>query len=118
MEKYTPEDVLAWKAKYGEDKIRESVVTVSPAEYDEKGKEIKPEETETYVIRVPGRSEVEAVGQHGKNNDLAKANAVLIKNCVLHGNLDLIEKDGSVYGSVLGDIAKLLQKKNTVLKKL
>ncbi|MBX7204149.1 MAG: hypothetical protein K1X81_01880 [Bacteroidia bacterium] len=103
---YTPDEVVQWKAKYGENNLRS--VTIKTADGQE----------EEYVLRVPGRAELEAVGRHGANKDVSKANQVLITNCVLRGNTELFDKDGTVYAAVLDELSKLMRKAEATVKKL
>lgn len=113
----TDEQILKWKAKYGEDACRLVSIVLKPEAKDDQGN-IIPEEKADYIIRVPGRAELEAVGQHGIDKNVSKANQVLISNCVLSGDRDLIEKDGSVYATVLDHINSLIRKRESSIKKL
>lgn len=103
---YTPDQLSQWKAKYGEHNLRSAIV------------ETQGGKAEEYVIRVPGRAELEAVGRHGANKDIAKANQVLISNCVLHGNTQLFDTDGTVYAAILDELSRLMRKAEVAVKKL
>lgn len=77
-------------------------------------------ETADYIICRPSRKVLSAVGQYGSQGNLNKANEVLIKNCVLKGDMTHIEdeKDGRVFLAVLKEIGKLNEEKAAVVKKL
>ena len=98
--------IQEWKGRYGEHNISQVDITLDN------------DKVETYIIRKPGRKEIEAVGQHSINKDVSKANNVLIANCVLHGNKELIETDGDVYATILEQLSFLMKKREATIKKL
>ena len=98
--------VQEWKARYGENNITQLDITLDN------------DRQETYIVRKPGRKEIEAVGQHSINKDVSKANNVLIANCVLHGDKELIESDGDVYATILEQLSFLMKKREVAIKKL
>jgi hypothetical protein len=114
----TPDQIQAWKAKYGEDLIREIEVVIAESEFDEKGALTKPEEWGQYIVRIPGRTEVEVMAQHMVNKDITKHNAVLVSNCVLHGDMDLLNRDARVFSGVVSELGKLVAVRKTRVKKL
>jgi hypothetical protein len=98
-------EINGWKAKYGEHNVHQADIE-------------SDEGILTYIIRKPGRKEIDAMAHHKSNNDVTKANNVLISNCILHGDKDIIERDGDVYAEVLLKISALVKKRESAIKKL
>ncbi|MFA9212478.1 MAG: hypothetical protein ACEQSR_01340 [Candidatus Methylacidiphilales bacterium] len=98
--------ILEFKAKYGEKNVYQVDI------------KLDDEQVESYIIRKPGRKEMEAVAQHSVNKDVTKANNILIANCVLEGNKELIETDGDIYTTLLSNISGLMKTRQVSLKKL
>ena len=51
-------------------------------------------------------------------NFVASKTSALIKNCVLAGDMELLENDASIYTGVLDILANLLSASKAVLKKV
>lgn len=98
----TPEEIAGFKARYGEENIH--LVTV--------------EGGHDFIIRKPGRRELDIIGEKGMNKDISGANSVLIKNCVIAGDTSVFDKDGSVYMAVMEQLKTLTGHKKAELKKL
>lgn len=110
MSKYsdiTEEQKLQWKQQYGEHNVFE-------VEVEEDGE--RP--AARFVIRRPGRLVVDSVANHGVKKDIVNANKVLTKNCVLGGDMDIMENEGDVYEEVLKQLSELTQKRKSSIKKL
>jgi len=100
----TPEMIQDWKLKYGE--LQQIDVEL------EEGK------TASFIARRPNRSVMDAIGEYGVKKQVAEANKVLIANCVLGGDMDLMENDGSVYTALLEQLERLVTRKRASVKKL
>lgn len=113
----TPELVQSLKAKYGSHNLHlvEVVLEKSGNEDDADGEK---ERTAEYIVRTPTRAVMDAIGEHGIKKEVTKANKVLLSNCVLAGNMDLLESDGTVYAALLGELSKLQVRKQVRIKKL
>lgn len=104
----TPEMIQDWKAKHGQYSLSE--VAIDIAEVDGKNVQAK------FIIAIPNQETFYAINDN--NNDAAKANKLIIGNCVLGGDMDYIDKDAQVYAAVLNNCAALLREKPSVVKKL
>ncbi|WP_438710860.1 hypothetical protein ACSTS3_19675 [Aquimarina muelleri] len=127
----TPEQNAEWEAKYGkrrvsdiEVKFIDDIEPIDPdiADYEKvKAKaEAKAEANAIvyrFVVRKPDRSVLSAIGKHAQQNNVEKVNEVLIKNCVLGGDMEALEKDGEVYLEVLESINLLKSKAKSTIKK-
>lgn len=114
----TQDQIQAWKARYGEGRVKLAKVLMKPAKRDGNGKELEPAQYAKYVIRVPGRAEINAIGRHGNKGDVEKVNDVFVKNCVLFGDMDLLDADGTVYASLLDKFKTLMHKREVELEEL
>jgi len=74
-----------------------------------------------FFICSPTRSIINAVAKYGSENNIEKANEVLMTNCVLGGDMEYLDEDehpdGEVYYSVLEEIGKLNGKRKAIVKK-
>lgn len=93
----TPEQIEAWKKQH------ESVFKISV-------------EDKTAYLRSPNRKEMSYAAQVGKN-DAMKFNEYLLKTCWLDGDEE-IQTNDSLFMSVSGDLAKIIDLKETTLEKL
>lgn len=106
METATKEQIKDWKAKYGENSLTQVTIKGDDgASYD-------------YIIRRPARREMNAMGNHATKNDPSKVNDVLIKNCVLHGDTDVFDQDGSIYLTLVNKITQMMSVRESEVKKL
>lgn len=82
--------------------------------------EIKTGENSTteYILVPPSRKVMDIVGTYGIQKNVTGANKALIANCVVAGDMDLLEKDGSIYSTLLGDIRDLFAIRERKVKKL
>lgn len=94
-----------WEAMYGKSRIMDLQI------------EIDDDRIYNFVVRKPDRSIIKAIGNYAAKNDVEKVNEVLIKNCVLGGDMEALEKDGGVYLKVLENVNLLNQKAKSTLKK-
>jgi len=64
------------------------------------------DKTVEYVIRIPPRSVIDAVASESRPGtvNVNEVSKILISNCVLAGDMDLIERDGNVYSTLLSRI--------------
>ena len=100
----TAEDNAKWEAQYGKSRISDLDIEVD-------GKTYK------FIVRKPDRNVLKAIGRHAAQKDVEKVNVVLIKNCVLGGDMEALEKDGEVYLEVLDSVNLLKSKAKKTLKK-
>src|SRR5438045_1974509 len=85
-----------WKIKYNQDTLDVVSVPVGfktiPA--TEEGTEPTQEKTfANFILKIPGRSALDAIGQHGMDKKVAETNKVLIANSVLGGDMDILENN-------------------------
>jgi hypothetical protein len=97
----TQADNAKWEAQYGKHCISDLSVEIDG----------------NYVVRKPDRTVLKAIGSHAQKNDVDKVNDVLIKNCVLGGDMEALDKDGQVYLEVLETINLLKTKAKSTIKK-
>jgi hypothetical protein len=69
-----------------------------------------------FFIRKPDRTLIDVISKHSAENDYGRANSVLMKNCVLGGDMIYLasEDDGGqddIYRGVLDAIGMLVEKK-------
>lgn len=100
----TPDQIQDLKAKHGE-----------IAEVEIKG---DAGQCARFIIKTPTRTVLDLVGQHGVKNDVFASNKVIISNCVLGGDMDMMEADGGVYAALLTEINRLIKTKEVKVKKL
>lgn len=96
----TPDHIQNWKAKYG-DVLSE--VNIGDARF---------------VVRIPSRRAVDLVAQLEHKKDIVGMNNTMINNCVLGGDMESMENDGSIYTDLLTQIGKLIERKKVSVKKL
>jgi hypothetical protein len=118
----TPEDIQDMKARHGAEEL--SLVSIKPQPLmvkDGDGKETAAPgdgKEAKFIIKTPGRTVLDVVGQYGLAKNVVASNKALISNCVLGGDMDVMEKDGGVYSALLAEINKLVKKKEVTVKKL
>lgn len=95
-------DRKALIAKHGENNLKMATAT------NEDGEEFQ------FVLKKPNRSVVQALNACQGNEE--KAEKILIKNCIVEGDMDGLE-DASVYVGILEQCGKLFKKANVELKK-
>lgn len=73
-----------------------------------------------FVAIPPTRNVLNAVTKYSQEKEAFKANKVLMKNCILGGDMYLLENedDNGVYLAVLEQLGELLDKKKATRKKL
>lgn len=107
----TPEMIQDWKAKYGD--AEGSIYDISiPLTSEEGGPEVG------FFLCVPSRTVVDRVAELGHKGQVLEANKVMIANCVLGGDIDVLERDGNIYEAVLQEIQKLRKQRVSSVKKL
>ena len=75
----------------------------------------------TFIIAPPSRNVINAIAKVGSEGNIAKANNILLKNCVLGGDMAFIDpeyKDQSIFLTVLGELGELQKAKEVTVKKL
>jgi hypothetical protein len=100
----TPEQNSQWEVKYGKHLLVDLEIEVDGRTYN-------------YVLRKPDRAVLEAMGKHAVSKNIELTNKSLIKNCVLGGDMEALEKDGSVYVEVLEQLQKLKSEAKSTIKK-
>jgi hypothetical protein len=117
----TPDIIQDWKAQTGYDELTVVNIKTKPAPPVPDG-EPQPEKDlakyARYVVIPPTRSVMDALGQHSINKNVAASNKLLIANCILGGDMAILEQDGTVYGLVLDAINKLGRDKVVELKNI
>lgn len=71
-----------------------------------------------FIICVPSRTVIDRVAELGVKKQIVEVNKCLIANCVIAGDMELLERDGNVYADVLSEIQKLQQHRVVLVKKL
>lgn len=71
-----------------------------------------------YILKEPKRSVIDAMSSNGKTEGEETASKTLIANCVVWGNLDLIENSGNVYLTLLSRCKEVVKKYSSTVKKL
>lgn len=84
--------------------------------------EVEDEENKaSFILTKPSRKVIMAMAKYAQEKDLDRANNVLIKSCVLAGDMEALDEEkGStdVYLSVLDRLGKLTEVKKGAVKKL
>lgn len=101
----TPDQIQDWKAKHG-DVISEVAITTASGEIAR------------FVVKPPNRHVMDAVASHAVKKDVAASNKAMLTNCVLGGDMDMIETDGGAYGALLGELRTLVEVQEVTVKKL
>ncbi|TWP30511.1 hypothetical protein ETU09_00490 [Apibacter muscae] len=70
----------------------------------------------TYIIKPPTRTVIDIISDEKTNT--AEVSKVLINNCVVFGDLELIEKNGKVYTTLLAHIKDEVGNYKSEAKKL
>lgn len=74
-----------------------------------------------FIIIPPSRNVINASGKSALDKDISKVNDIMIKNCVLGGDMKYLDpeyKDQTVFLFVLAEIGKLQKVREGSLKKL
>jgi len=105
----TKEQIAKWKQTNG--KLKEITITV-PGLIDEEFK---------FIICKPHRGVLSAMTEASKDKDADKVTDLLIKNCVLGGDMDSINEDDktsdvSVYLGILDELGKFMETKKVKSK--
>ena len=111
---YTQEQLEDFKLKYPK-VVRELVVYPSGTNFDKEGN--SDEEPAYFIIKKPSKSLVSLVNSKEYKGNDDKINDAIIKNCVLAGDMELLENDASIYTGVLDILANLLSASKAELKK-
>ncbi|MCO5230145.1 MAG: hypothetical protein M9958_03215 [Chitinophagales bacterium] len=70
-----------------------------------------------YLIKKPGRKEVQAVASAGQKQDTDLIQKIMIA-CVLEGDKSAYEYDGAIYANLLQQISQLIEEAQSGLKKI
>lgn len=93
----TPEMIRDWKAKYGEYALEEVSIPINQVTKGQK--QIDPLVCARFVVRTPAKNEINAVAAYDGKPD--KQNELLIENCVLGGDMKMIDQYGIVYAKLV-----------------
>lgn len=101
-------------------KAKVSIVAFPIGEDQEVVNNAQTQEATFYVIP-PSRNVLDLIAQLGTAKKFDKANQVLLKNCVLAGDMEYIEEghekcDDGIYYGLIGFISELSSKKQGKLK--
>lgn len=109
----TKEKISEWKKTKG--KLKQISIPLDDNDFDETGA------SANFVICAPTRNVLSALAHHGQEKDIDKVNELLIKNCVLGGDMQYLDKeigDTAIFLSVLDEVGKLMEKKRVISKTL
>lgn len=70
-----------------------------------------------YLVKKPGRKEVQAVASAGQKKDTDLIQKITIA-CVLEGDKSAYENDGAIYANLLQQISQLIEEAQSGLKKI
>lgn len=114
----TDDMIQGWKASHGD--ANGEITSVEIPLRDAHTLDEKPEHIPKagFILAVPSRTVIDRVAELGDKREILQANKVLIANCVLAGDMDLLERDGNVYTAVLQEIQKLQRSRVASVKKL
>lgn len=100
---FTLEEYVAQEAKYGR-RLRMVTVVTDDGRAD-------------FLVIRPSRQHMMLVAAKGKDGDYEAANDVLIKNCVVAGNRELLDEDFAAYSTVLQVLQKLTEANRVFFRK-
>lgn len=103
IEGFTAEEYAAQEAKYGK-RLRMVTVVTDDGRAD-------------FLVIRPSRQHMMLVASKGKDGDYEAANDVLIKNCVVAGNRELLDEDFAVYSTVLQVLQQLTEANHAFFRK-
>lgn len=114
---YTQEQLEDFKLKHPK-VIRELVVYPAGTNFDKNGN--ADEQPAYFIIKKPSKSLVSLINskEYKGEANIDKANDAIIKNCVLAGDMELLENDASIYTGVLEQLANLISASRVELKKV
>ena len=113
----TPEMIQQWKANYGDIKqIVISRINRVPGN-DGKVEEVRSVYAQ-FVVCKPSRTVMDLLGKYQTSQNVIEANKTIISNCVLGGDLDLLEKDGFLYTEVLDRLRNLADELEAEIKNI
>ena len=112
---YTQEQLEDFKLKYPK-VVRELVVYPAGTEFDKEGN--TDEEPAYFIIKKPSKSLVHLISSKEYKDNADKTNEAIIANCVLAGDMELLENDASVYTGVIEQLAGLITASKVELKKV
>ena len=70
-----------------------------------------------YLVKKPSRAAMQAVAQYENKKDIDGVQKIML-GCVLEGDRDAFEHDGSMYGKLLEQISELIKETSGEIKKL
>lgn len=100
---FTAEEYAAQEAKYGK-RLRMVTVVTDDGRAD-------------FLVIRPSRQHMMLVAAKGKDGDYEAANNVLINNCVVAGNRELLDEDFAVYSTVLQILQQLTEANQAFFRK-
>lgn len=103
IEGFTAEEYAAQEAKYGK-RLRMVTVVTDDGRAD-------------FLVIRPSRQHMMLVASKGKDGDYEAANNVLINNCVVAGNRELLDEDFAVYSTVLQVLQQLTEANQAFFRK-
>ena len=84
--------------------------------------EIYPEEDSAeplkYLVKKPSKALVYLLSSKEYENDIQASSDAMIANCVLAGNLDILEQDASIFTELTSRIGDLMKGARSELKKV
>ena len=108
---YTEEQIEAYKAKYpnvvGE-------VTLVPSKFDES----EEDDPCYFLVKKPSKALITMLGSKEYKDNPENANNALISNCVLAGDMEILENDSSVFTGLIEKLVNLSNVTKVQLKKV
>lgn len=100
---FTAEEYAAQEAKYGK-RLRMVTVVTDDGRAD-------------FLVIRPSRQHMMLVASKGKDGDYEAANNVMIQNCVVAGNRQLLDEDFAVYSTILQVLKQLTEANRAFFRK-
>lgn len=108
---YTEEQIETYKAKFP-NVIGE--VTLVPSKFDES----EEDDPCYFLVKKPSKALLTMLVSKDYKDNPEKANDALINNCVLAGDMDLLENDSSVFTGLIEKLISLSNVTKVQLKKV
>ena len=108
---YTEEQIAAYKAKYP-NAVGE--VTLVPSKFDES----EEDDPCYFLVKKPSKALLTMLSSKEFKDNPEKANDALISNCVLEGDMEILNNDSSVFTGLIEKLINLSNVTKVQLKKV
>lgn len=128
----TAEQIQDWKAKYNVP-LTEITVRAKPTQ-DEVDKAVSAHREQNgpaapmpkvlgkimarFIARRPSRTVMDLLSKYGAEKDTIAASKCIVSNCILGGDMEVLENDGGVYTEVLFKLRNLFETTEVELKNI